>query len=66
MPTYLIVILCIAGLVLAVFGLGFGVLAGADPEGCADDYVAGSLSVAALGAVAFGFFGMWALERWLA
>lgn len=66
MPTFLIIALCIVGAVAAVLGAGFAVVCAADAEGRAGNSALAGLGVAALGALSFIGFGIWALVRWLA
>lgn len=57
MPTFLIVLACIAGLLAAVCGLGLTTLAAADAEGMGGDYALVGLGIALLGSLAFAGFG---------
>lgn len=65
MPTYVLVILCITGLLTALAGLPM-MLAAADPEGRGGDLALSGIACLFGGAVLFLGFGVWALVRMVA
>lgn len=65
MPTFLIVILCIVGLVAAICGLGLQFLATGAADGGTYALMKPSEWMLGVGAAMFILFGLWALARWI-